>query len=266
MYFAESYAGTTTEKLGTLGFTCVLGSVRETATRGQRFAGRGFRRVKRLFADPRRVHAYLATHDVRKLQIGTGAQPLSGWLNTDLLPDTYPQHRNTIVLLDATRHLPFEDETFDYILSEHQIEHISEPAARLMLRECFRVLRPGGRIRVATPDLEAIVGLLRNPLGNDERHYVDWIMERFRPDTHLGNRRCHVINHMFKDHQHQFIYDFETLAALLADAGFADIQRKPPGESDDPELRGVEGHGRTIDDERVNTFETFVAEAVRPAS
>jgi predicted SAM-dependent methyltransferase len=266
MNFAESYAGITTEKLGALGFICVLGSLRETATRGQRFAGRGVRRVRRAFADPRRLRAYLATHEVRKLQIGTGAQPLPGWLNTDLLPDTYPQHRGTIVLLDATRRFPFDDETFDYILSEHQIEHISEPAARLMLHECFRVLRPGGRIRVATPDLEAIVGLLHDPLTDDERHYVDWIMERFRPDANVGNRPCHVINHMFKDHGHQFIYDFETLAALLAEAGFADIRRKSSGESDDPQLRGVEGHGRTIDDERVNTFETFVAEAVRPAS
>jgi SAM-dependent methyltransferase len=260
------YAGITTEKLGALGLLDVLGSFRETATRGKRLAGRGARGFQRAVADPRRIRTYLATHDIRKLQIGTGAQPLRGWLNTDLLPDTYPQHRDSIVRLDAATRFPFEDETFDYILSEHQIEHISEPAARLMLRECFRVLRPRGRIRVATPDLEAIVGLLHDPLGDDERHYVDWIMERFRPDTNLGNRRCHVINHMFKDHGHQFIYDFDTLAAILADAGFADIQRKSPGESDDPQLRGVEGHGRTIDDARVNTFETFVAEAVRPAS
>lgn len=241
-------------------------ALRETAIRGRRFAGRHVRGVERTFADPRRIQTYLATHEVRKLQLGTGANPLPGWLNTDLLPDTYPQHRDTIIALDATRRFPFADMTFDYILSEHQIEHIDEPAAHVMTQECFRVLRPGGRIRVATPDLEAIVGLLHDPLSDDARHYVDWVMERFRPDTRLGNRRCHVINHMFKDHQHQFIYDFETLSALLTDAGFAEIRRSAPGESDDPELRGVEGHGRTIDDEQINSFETFVVEAVRPST
>jgi predicted SAM-dependent methyltransferase len=40
---------------------------------------------------------------------------------------------------------------------EYQIEHISETEAVTMIRECFRVLRRRGRIRIATPDLSAIL-------------------------------------------------------------------------------------------------------------
>jgi predicted SAM-dependent methyltransferase len=214
--------------------------------------------------DPHRVRQYVDTQAVRKLQIGTGPNPLPGWLNTDLLPDTYPEHRSRIVLLDAARAFPFDDMAFDYVFSEHQIEHISEAAAHTMVRECFRVLRPGGRIRVATPDLAAIVGLYDGPLDELEQHYVDWVMARFRPGIGWGNHRCHVINHMFMDHKHQFIYDYETLVALLSDAGFVEAVRWNPGESGDSALRGIEVHGLAIGDERANNFETMAVEAVRP--
>jgi predicted SAM-dependent methyltransferase len=236
-----------------------------TFVRGRHLAGRRVRSIQRKVLDPRRIERYVGTQTVRKLQIGTGPNPLAGWLNTDVAPDTYPEHRGTIAFLDAEKPFPLEDMTFDYVFSEHQIEHIPEPAAHVMIAECFRVLRPGGRIRIATPDLGAILGLYQEPLDESERHYVDWVMTRFRPNVHSGNRRCYVINHMFTDHKHRFIYDYETLVALLTDAGFVDPDRCNPGESSDAELQGLETHGQAIGDERVNSFETMVVEAVRPA-
>lgn len=153
--------------------------------------------------------------------------------------------------------------TFDYVFSEHQIEHLSEPDLRSMVGECFRVLRPGGRIRLATPDLAAILGLYNDPLNDVARHYLDWVMTRFLPNIRSGDRRCYVINQMFNAYGHRFIYDQETLSALLTEAGFVEVARWQPGESDDPVLRGVETHGQAIGDESVNRFETMVLEAVR---
>jgi SAM-dependent methyltransferase len=236
-----------------------------TFVRGRHLAGRRARSIQRRALDPRRIERYVETQTVRKLQIGTGQNPLSGWLNTDLAPDTYPEHRSTIVYLDATKSFPLDDMTFDYVFAEHQIEHIAERSAQVMAAECFRVLRPGGRIRIATPDLGRILGLYEGELNELERHYVEWVMTRFRPNVHSGNPRCYVINHMFTDHKHQFIYDYETLLALLSDAGFVDAVRCNPGESSDPELRRLETHGHAIGDEPVNSFETMVVEAVRPA-
>jgi len=88
---------------------------------------------------------YLQTHQLKKLQLGTSNNFLDGWLNTDVLPD-----HASAAYLDATVRFPFDDTTFDYIMAEHMIEDVEYQAAQFMLRECFRVLKPGGRVRFAT--------------------------------------------------------------------------------------------------------------------
>ena len=103
----------------------------------------------------RKIRTYLHNHSLKKLQLGTSNNPISGWLNTDLLPTS-----REVVYLDATRPFPFDGEVFDYVFSEHVIEHLEHPSAVSMLHECFRVLKPGGRIRISTPDLRVLIGLL----------------------------------------------------------------------------------------------------------
>ena len=62
---------------------------------------------------------YLAIAKVTKLHIGGGPRRLDGWLNTDvaLLPG--------VVQMDATQPFPFAEAVFDYVFSEHMIEHVS---------------------------------------------------------------------------------------------------------------------------------------------
>ena len=225
--------------------------------------GLAARTLRRRLFERRAVERYLQRHSVRKLQLGTGPNPLPGWLNSDLLPDTYTEYRDKIVRLDAAKPFPFADMTFDYVFSEHQIEHISEPAGRAMVQECFRVLRPGGRIRIATPNLAVIVGLYRDSIDDLEQRYIEWVMNKFLAHVRSGNKRCYVINQMFTAYKHRFIYDYETLSAILTDAGFVDVVQLEPGRSDDSVLHGIEAHGRAIGDEEVNRFETLVVEALR---
>ncbi len=47
---------------------------------------------------------------------------------------------------DATK-LPFEDDTFDVVISFHSLHHIDRPIAAL--REMFRVCRPGGKVLIS---------------------------------------------------------------------------------------------------------------------
>ncbi|MDO8743416.1 MAG: class I SAM-dependent methyltransferase [Candidatus Azambacteria bacterium] len=45
---------------------------------------------------------------------------------------------------------PFEGETFDFVFSKSVIEHLLEPDN--FMKECRRVLKPGGRIIIMAPD------------------------------------------------------------------------------------------------------------------
>ena len=104
-------------------------------------------------ASPALVRDYLGREAVRKLHIGASDKSLPGWLNTDI------ERHPGVAYLDCTRPFPFESDTFDYVYSEHFIEHLERDQGVACLREVLRCLKPGGVFRLATPDLEQYVGL-----------------------------------------------------------------------------------------------------------
>jgi SAM-dependent methyltransferase len=55
------------------------------------------------------------------------------------------------ICADANCALPFRAATFDYVLSREGIEHLEDQMG--FLRNCARVLRPGGRIVLTTPNM-----------------------------------------------------------------------------------------------------------------
>ena len=63
------------------------------------------------------------------------------------------------VYLDITEPLPFDEATFNYVFLEHTIEHIQYKDALSMLREVYRVRKPGVVLRVTTPNLEVYLQL-----------------------------------------------------------------------------------------------------------
>jgi predicted SAM-dependent methyltransferase len=227
-------------------------------------AGRmDLKQLRSLVSRRRQIAAYLAAHSVRKLQLGTSHTPLPGWLNTDLVPE-----RSDIVCLDATRRFPFDDDTFDYVASEHMIEHVDYSGALTMLQESFRILKPGGRIRVATPDLRVLVGLFAQEKTVEQIQYIDWVAKNWVPRG-LGVeandcKEVFIINNAFRAWGHQFLYDVETLKTTMARCGFEDLRCYPPGASDDPNLKGIELHGSVIGNEAINLFEAFNVEGRVP--
>ena len=105
---------------------------------------------------PGKISAYLRDTASPRLQIGAGYNLLSGWLNTTLYP-----FAPGAIYLDASQPFPLPSAAFDYVFSEHVIEHIEFEEAALMLSESARVLKGGGRIRLATPDLTQVIAILR---------------------------------------------------------------------------------------------------------
>jgi predicted SAM-dependent methyltransferase len=194
---------------------------------------------------------------VAKLQLGSGGGLLEGWLNTDRAPEP------GTVYLDATHRFPLPEQSFDYVFAEQMIEHLTWEQGAAMLAECRRVLKPAGRIRIATPDLERIVGL-HGAHGDDVRaRYVRWCTDGFLPHAD-AYRPAFVINQLFRGWGHSFLYDEETLAASLVAAGLSKTVRYDYGQSDDPSLAGIETHGSDQPDREPFAFEALVIEAERP--
>src|SRR5690349_20236353 len=76
------------------------------------------------------------------------------------------------IYLDAASRYPFGNGSFQYIFAEHVIEHIPWEAGVRMLRECYRILAKGGKIRVITPDLSRFVTLLNDQMDAEARQFL----------------------------------------------------------------------------------------------
>lgn len=220
--------------------------VRERATTS-------FQRWRSLLSRPSSIKSYLDGNGPKKLQIGCGRNPLSGWLNTDLLAN------QKVVYMDATKPLPFPDNTLDYIYSEHIFEHISYRDGGKFLKESHRVLKPGGRIRIATPDMAFLIRLYSESETEVSKRYIKNSIDRYVQEPKLCARAV-VVNNFFYNWGHQFIYDFETLDYTLQTAGFKKTVQFKPMESGDLNLRDLESHGKIIGEE-FNLLETIVVEA-----
>lgn len=198
------------------------------------------------------IHAYLTSHAVKKLQIGAHLNALDGWLNTDLIPQS-----GRIVYMDAVKRFPFTDQTFDYIFSEHQLEHLTYQQGQIMLRECYRVLKPGGRIRIALPSLDVLIGLYTPDRSKEQSDYIQATGQNCYPGLNRYNA-CFAVNSAFLHWGHMFMYDEQTLKEALETLGFCDVQAYEPSISHDPTLSNLEFRNKGND-----KFETMVLEARR---
>ncbi len=163
--------------------------------------------------------------------------------------------------LDATKPWPMPSASLGYVGCEHMIEHVPHDAGMRVLSEAHRVLLPQGVLRVSTPNLD-VIRMLPDLDDADVLEYVRWInhnfgspMERAEPDNPI-----HALNRAVREWGHQYIYDEATLRKALTAAGFRDIVCCAPGQSEHPELVGVDRHATEIG-EVPNRVESLILEA-----
>lgn len=156
----------------------------------------------------------------RRLHIGCGQQSIPGWINIDNqgLPGVDQ-------VLDVRNGLPFRGVAAIY--AEHFLEHLELEDGLAFLRECRRVLSPEGTLRLSTPSLDWVL----------TTHY------RWK-DVSPEDRRldCMRLNRAFHGWGHRFLYNDATLRSALRGAGFAQVRFHRYGESEIPELSGLERH------------------------
>lgn len=201
---------------------------------------------------------YSHNNTIRKLTIGTGSHYTPGWFNTDLYV------KDNIYYLDLKEKFPFKKNTFDFIYSEHNLEHFTIDEGVFLLKECFSVLKSGGKIRIATPDINKLIAYYQE---ETETHnaYTKWEFDTFlKKKTSVDiSTKCVVFNNFHRAWGHKFIYDFETLKKVLEYVGFTDVCQREISQSPTPELCNLERHLMNSHPE-FNRLETMVVEAMKP--
>lgn len=114
---------------------------------------------------------------LKLLNLGCGSRYHKDWINIDFV-----SNNKDILAYDLLKGIPCRDNTFDVVYHSHLIEHFPKENAVNFIKECYRVLKPGGIIRIATPNLEEIVKnytkYLNRSLKNDKiaEFKYDWTM------------------------------------------------------------------------------------------
>lgn len=111
------------------------------------------------------------------LNIGCGANYHPDWINLDVAPSSA-----VVLPVDISKGLPFHSNFAIACYSSHVLEHLDKAGAVNLITECFRVLKPGGVIRLAVPDLEVLarqyISLLEAVVAGDRKRELayDWII------------------------------------------------------------------------------------------
>jgi len=166
------------------------------------------------------------------LHLGCGSNILEGWINIDI------KGRPGITPWDLTRPFPVESGTISFIFSEHFIEHVTLEQATNILRECHRMLRPEGVLRISTPDLRMLINVYLSG------RLSDWTDVGWTPST-----PCQMLNEGMRLWSHRFIYDTDEINRILEETGFQKVKRVRWRESEHQELTGLECrpfHGEII--------------------
>jgi predicted SAM-dependent methyltransferase len=153
----------------------------------------------------------LHTHDRReatlKLLIGSRERH-PGWKTLDAVAG--PEVDYVVDCRDLSR---FEPHSFEALYASHVLEHIPYAEVQRTLKEWHRVLKPGGKLMVAVPDMNILSQLFAKPeVKGDDKFLVMQMMFGGQSDAYDF---------------HHVGFDLEILGVHLFNAGFEDIRRVP---------------------------------------
>jgi len=142
-----------------------------------------------------------------KLNFGCGEHILAGFLNVD------GWYRPGVDYLhDLRQPLPLADGSCKFVFTEHVLEHIELQFRARVLRELYRLLEPGGVLRIVGPNCAPFARAYAN---HDTAFFARAVPE--------ASTAAAALNEIFINHFHRFVDDFESFAASLREAGFASI-------------------------------------------
>ncbi len=175
--------------------------------------------------------------EIRRLHWGCNDKTPAGWINSDI------KERPGIDLsCDILDGLPLDDESIDYIASQHALQELKITDQEKALRELRRVLKPNGVLRLCLPDLDRSIAAYQS--GRREYFKVDdW-------ETLSGNFICHILWYSYN----HTLFTSDFAEELLRKAGFRDVRRVAYQQTASPYLEIVELDNRPEESFYVEAF------------
>lgn len=165
------------------------------------------------------------------LDLGCGPCPKPGFINLD-----YRWRPGVDVVWDVLEPLPFPDNRFEGVFTEHCLEHFDLAQLEKVLREIWRVLCPGGVVRIVVPNLSKYVDAYA------KRKQGEKVQDEDRMGTAEAFNRVFYSGHVWMSRSrwwndgHHFIHDFDSLASVLRSVGFSSVEERDVLQGGCPEL------------------------------
>jgi predicted SAM-dependent methyltransferase len=157
------------------------------------------------------------------LDLGCGPNTHDNFINLD-----FQWHPGVDVCWDIARSIPFRTASMKGIFTEHCLEHFSMQTAGAILRECRRILAPGGTLRIVVPDGEAYLRTYCLQLDGDLSTRFPYQDYEIFEGIHSPMLSVNRVFYQDRDspYGHRFMYDFHVLNLLLRHCGFGSISRQ----------------------------------------
>ena len=153
---------------------------------------------------------------IARLNIGCGKFPRPGWINLD-----NKVRPGVDCVADLRAELPFPDGAFDYAVAIHVLPHIRLAGLAPALARIRRVLKTGGVLRLALPDLEKAIAAHRR---RDAGYFAV-------PDTQWESLGAKLVAQIVWHNDLVTPFTYDLAAEALAKAGFAGVARCAFGET-----------------------------------
>ena len=133
------------------------------------------------------------------------------------------------------RPLPWPDNSAEFIILSHCLEHVPSPDGYRFMQEAYRVLKPGGVLRLAVPSILRVY-------DHADDEYLAWLKDKGFGDS----TKKAAIENIVLNHGHMALWSKELLFVCLSAVGFKQIIDHDSGQSTHPELVDVDRHDRAI--------------------
>lgn len=106
---------------------------------------------------------------MKYLNLGCGDRYHPDWTNIN-----FTSTGEGVIVHNLKKGIPFPDASFDVVYHSHVLEHFSKSEAEFFIKECYRVLRSQGILRVVVPDLEEIARMYLHSLEKASHGFEEW--------------------------------------------------------------------------------------------